>query len=108
MRELQNVIEHAVVVENEKIVQPGRLPTRLESKNDFGQELERKTLRLREQLEMLEKRIVLQTLRKVNWIRKNAAEEMGIDPRNFNYFLKRHSISINSHTWKNGYNKYTH
>ena len=37
------------------------------------------------QIEILEKQIVLQTLQKVNWIRKNAAEELGIDPRNFNY-----------------------
>ena len=108
VRELKNVIEHAVVVETEEIVQPGSLPTRLEAKNDFGRELDRKTLRLREHLEILEKQIVLQTLQKVNWIRKNAAEELGIDPRNFNYFLKKHNISINSQTWKNGHNRYTH
>ena len=108
VRELKNVIEHAVVVENEEIIQPDSLPTRLETKEDFGHKPERKTLRLREHLAILEKQIVLQTLQKVNWIRKNAAKELGIDPRNFNYFLKKHNISASTGTWNNRYNKYTH
>jgi len=94
VRELENAIEHAVVVENAEVIRTDSLPTRLRPHNYPKKEFYEKAFGLKDQLEIVERQILLQTLVNVNWVRKNAAEILDIDPRNFTYFLKKHDILI--------------
>ncbi len=91
VRELENIVERAVVIEDGDLIQPGSLA--IGPGGGRRPELRPRSLGLRRQLEILERQIVLQTLGRVGWVRKNAARELGIDPRNFSYFMKKHNIS---------------
>ena len=55
-----------------------------ESKADLG---------LREKLNLLERRILLDTLFRANWIKKQAAAMLQIDVRNLPYLLHKHNLS---------------
>lgn len=93
VRELKNVIEQCVVISESPTVEPSSLPARLVDKPLAGKTAgHRNGLGLRERLKILERHIVMQTLRKTRGVKKKAARELGIDPRNFNYFLKKHGI----------------
>ena len=93
VRELENVIERAVVVAEGEMIGPASLGLEQPRRVHADEEEDAGRLGLRRKLEIIERQIVLQTLWKSNWVRKNAAEELGIDPRNLSYFLKKHGIS---------------
>ena len=88
VRQLENTLERACVLEDSEIIHPVSLGI-----DDEAAVPEIECLKLREQLQILERHIVVDTLERVNWVRKSAAEQLGIDPKNFNYFLKKHNIS---------------
>ncbi|MFQ5627348.1 MAG: sigma-54 interaction domain-containing protein [bacterium] len=96
VRELENALEHAVVVESSNEIQPQSLPWRLSKQtlSHMKKSIKKSSYSLRKQLEILEKQIVLQALKKKNGVRKAVAEALGIDPRNLNYFLKKHNITV--------------
>jgi PAS domain S-box-containing protein len=100
VRELKNAIEHCVVVEPGEIIQPRSLPTRFKVDTNADKNKDRHALYLREKLAIIERQIVLQALQQVNWVRKKAAKELGIDPRNLNYFLKKHNITKPTHIFR--------
>ena len=81
----------AVTVEDDDLIRPGSLG--LAPAEELGVEGATGNLGLREQLRIIEKQIVLQTLGRVDWVRKKAAQALAIDPRNLSYFLKKHDIS---------------
>ena len=91
VRELKNAIEHAVIVEKGSVISPASLPmnfTRSRAEND-SQAAE---LGLRDKLNLCEKQILLKTLLRAKWIKKQAAAMLGIDPRNLPYLLRKHRL----------------
>lgn len=89
VRELQNAVEHAVIIEDGTRIEVSSLPARIYRKprRNGGENAD-----LRTRLNGFEKNVILDTLKRTNWVRKEAALRLGIDPRNFNYFLKKHRI----------------
>ena len=89
--ELGNAIEYAVMMEKEKSLQFFSLPQRIldASKGETAHEL----LSLRKKLKITEKETILKTLNHTQWVKKQAAQIMGINPKNLSYFLKKHHIS---------------
>jgi two-component system, NtrC family, response regulator AtoC len=94
VRELENAVEYVVIVEKGPVVLPTSLPMNLtkprDAKNDCEPSAE---LGLREKLNLLEKQILLESLSRANWIKKQAATTLGIDPRNMPYLLRKHCLS---------------
>jgi two-component system response regulator AtoC len=93
VRELENAVEHAVIVEKSQVVLPSSLPMNLTKSCDEEVTPEHSTeLGLREQLNLLEKQILLDTLLRAQGIKKHAAAMLGIDPRNMPYLMRKHRL----------------
>ena len=93
VRELKNAIEHAVIVEKGSVISPANLPMNLTRSREMENDAELVTeLGLRDKLNLFEKQILLETLLRANWIKKQAAAMLGIDPRNLPYLLRKHHL----------------
>lgn len=95
-RELQNAIEHAVLVEKGALILPSSLPTnlgQLEETENFSVPSGEESLRAR--LAVCEKEIIMEALARANGVKRQAASILGVDPRNFPYFLKKHHLKEN-------------
>ncbi len=94
IRELENVIEHAVIVESSEIIAASSLPVHLvkNAKMNTGNAGSLDS-GLREKLNAFEKQIVLDTLRKTKGIKKDAANLLKIDPRNLPYLMRKHQVN---------------
>jgi len=113
VRELKNAIEHAVIVAKGPVILPSNLPSNLvmpgetSDSNLSGAESNSSTynnvksdadlteeLGLRDKLNICEKRIIQDALKRAKGIKKEAAAILQIDPRNFSYLLRKHSLLI--------------
>ena len=93
VRELGNSIEHSVIVESGTLVQPGSLPANLTKPSGTGHDTVLPAeLNLRDKLHVLEKQILIEALARANWVKKRAADMLGIDPRNLPYLLRKHHL----------------
>ena len=73
VRELENAIEHAFVLCREEIIDVKHLPDRLLSNTNTTGSTHNPTLK------EIEKRVIVQTLRKNNWKKMKTARELGIN-----------------------------
>jgi len=85
VRELENTVEYAVILEKERFLGVGSLPDKLRR----GPEPDRS---LKRRLEIAERQIILEALLATKGVKKRAATLLGIDRRNFSYFLNKHGI----------------
>jgi transcriptional regulator with PAS, ATPase and Fis domain len=85
VRELENTVEYAVILEKERLLGVGSLPDKLrrEPKPDRS---------LKSRLEIAERQIILEALSTTKGVKNRAATLLGIDRRNFSYFLNKHGI----------------
>jgi transcriptional regulator with PAS, ATPase and Fis domain len=85
VRELENTVEYAVILEKERLLGAGSLPDKLrgEPKPDCS---------LKRRLEIAERQIILEALSATKGVKNHAATLLGIDRRNFSYFLNKHGI----------------
>jgi len=91
IRELENAIEFAVMLGKRETLQTFDLPHRILDAS-LGK-TSCHSLNLKRRLESTENQTILNALDRTNWIKKSAAQILGIDPRNLSYFLKKHGIS---------------
>jgi two-component system, NtrC family, response regulator PilR len=110
VRELENVIEHAVAVANKNIMTEEDLPTHVKGVpiNEEAEVFERtapggadlffaKGLSLDVELETHEKCILLGALKRTNGVQKRAAEILGINYRSLRHRLEKYGL-LNSKT----------
>lgn len=101
VRELKNAVEHAVIVEKGSVISPASLPMNLTRSREMENDAQLVTeLGLRDKLNLFEKQILLETLLRANWIKKQAAAMLGIDPRNLPYLLRKHHVGEDVETEK--------
>ncbi|MFQ5646378.1 MAG: sigma-54 interaction domain-containing protein [bacterium] len=93
IRELENTIERAVIMEHTDQIQPYSLPTAMFQKIEAEKEGIYKKLTLRDKVSLYERQVVLSVLNECGWKKSLAAQNLGIDQRNMNYFLKKHHIT---------------
>ena len=86
IRELENVIEYAVILEKGGVLKKPSLPENFQYKND-------NKCSLKQSMEIAEKQFILDALSQSNGIKKHASELLGIDRRNLSYFLHKHEIN---------------
>lgn len=91
VRELENAIEYAIMMEKEEILQFLSLPQGI--LDACLGKTPPESFNLRRKLEITQKETILEVLNRTNWVKKQAAQILGIDPRNLSYFLRKHHIS---------------
>ena len=85
VRELENTVEYAVILEKDRLLGVGSLPDKLR----LGPKPDRS---LKSRLEIAERQIILEALSATKGVKNRAATLLGIDRRNFSYFLNKHGI----------------
>ncbi len=98
IRELENLIERAVVLTKSKLVTRASLPAFfLTSEGDEKKEIYtplNNDLSLKEQTHIFQKKVILSTLKKTKGIQKKAARVLGIKPTTLNEMIKRLKIDM--------------
>jgi len=99
IRELENLIERAVVLTKTKLITRNSLPPFFcddEKKQDSGTLPSNNTGTLKEQTQRFQKNWILEALRKSNGVQKKAAQLLGVKPTTLNEMIKRMGIDINN------------
>jgi len=91
VRELENAIEYAIMMEKEETLQFLSLPQGI--LDACLGKTPPESFNLRRKLEITQKETILKALNHTNWVKKQAAQILDIDPRNLSYFLRKHHIS---------------
>ena len=109
VRELENIIERAVVLTHNKLIQPEDLeiqpttddlpeiitelvPQSAESLKEVKREVREKAV------EPVERAFLIQALERNNWVVTRAAKGVGMLRPNFQAMLKKHGISVRDHS----------
>jgi transcriptional regulator with GAF, ATPase, and Fis domain len=93
IRELENVIEHAAIVEQGPTLLPSSLPTTLAGSHPHHGDSDLTAMPgLREKLNLFERQVLLDTLSMANGVKKITADMLGIDARNLPYLLRKHHL----------------
>jgi PAS domain S-box-containing protein len=85
VRELENTVEYAVILEKERLLRVRSLPDKLRPRAEPDRSLKRR-------LEIAERQIIMEALLATKGVKNRAAMLLGIDRRNFSYFLNKHGI----------------
>lgn len=85
VRELENTVEYAVILEKDRNLSMASLPDKLRPKPEPDRSLKRR-------LEIAERQIIMEALCVTKGVKNRAATLLGIDRRNFSYFLNKHGI----------------
>jgi len=95
VRELENVIERIVVLSNVNVIAPQELPANLKTDSRVGmikQEILGGRISFEEAERDFEKDIILEALKKSNYIQTKAAELLGISRRILKYKMDKYGI----------------
>ena len=98
IRELENMIERAVVLTKTKLITRNNLPPFLynsEGKQKKTRMPSDSTGTLKEQTQRFQKNWILEALRKSTGVQKKAAQLLGVKPTTLNEMIKRMGIDIN-------------
>jgi len=99
IRELENLIERAVVLTKSKLITRNTLPPfLLETIKEVQQPVNSldNDLNLKEQIQSYQKSAIIQALRRTKGIQKKAASLLGIKPTTLNEMIKRLKINTNT------------
>lgn len=89
IRELENIIHHAVVLSREEIISTDDLPSHISKRFLNVHGIMNDTATLPQQVENLEKKLVLEALEKTNGNQLKASKLLGISERNLRYRLEK-------------------
>lgn len=98
IRELENLIERAVVLTKTKLITRNNLPPFLytsEGKQKKTRMPSESTGTLKEQTQRFQENWILEALRKSSGVQKKAAQLLGVKPTTLNEMIKRMGIDIN-------------
>jgi DNA-binding NtrC family response regulator len=94
VRELRSVIERALILDPARgLDNLDLLPAPAPGPASADAPPSERDLNLRESLNRLEREMLLEAQRRAGNIRKDAARMLGIDPRNFAYYLRKHGMA---------------
>ena len=89
VRELQNIVEHAVVMARGDLITSADLPGEVKGN---GTEVRIENGSLPEQVEALERKAIVQAVEETGGVQSRAAELLGITERNLRYKLKKYGF----------------
>jgi PAS domain S-box-containing protein len=85
VRDLENTVEYAVILEKGRNLSVASLPDKLRREP-------KPSCSLKSRLEIAERQIILEALSTTDGVKNRAANLLGIDRRNFSYFLHKHGL----------------
>ena len=91
VRQLENAIQHGLIVEGMDTIQPLSLPFRCNSASASLNQ-ESKSLHLREKLNLYEKQLIEEALARGEGKKKKAAALLGIHPKNLSRLLHKYKL----------------
>jgi transcriptional regulator with PAS, ATPase and Fis domain len=94
IRELQNIIERAAVMSDNGVIEAHHLPANVTKGNFFDVSTDPDILSIDDQLRAIEKRMIVEALKKTEGVQVKAAEMLGISPRSMMHKVKKHSIDV--------------
>uniref|UniRef100_A0A832G187 Sigma-54-dependent Fis family transcriptional regulator n=1 Tax=Ignavibacterium album TaxID=591197 RepID=A0A832G187_9BACT len=92
VRELENIIERAVVLSRQNIITVNDLPQSVKGFKTEGDPILDETKSLTEQVEALEKKLIYDALSKANGNQSLAGRMLGITERNLRYKMQKYGI----------------
>jgi two-component system, NtrC family, response regulator AtoC len=92
VRELRNVLERAAILSRTRPLDGEHIRGLLESALPLSTSAAPDDCNLRRNLDQLEKQLVLRALELSGGRKKDAAQLLGIDPRNLGYYLRKHAL----------------
>jgi two-component system response regulator PilR (NtrC family) len=101
IRELENLIERAVVFTKTKVIDPSSLPPfLLTPRMAEGPDLPAaaKTLPLKDQIQSFQRQVIVDTLRKTKGVQKQAAKMLGLKPTTLNEMIKRLKVDTQNYS----------
>jgi len=102
IRELENLIERAVVLTKSKLITRDCLPPfflRSNRKEEVNRSLSHNELSLKKQIRSYQKQAIIEALKKSKGIQKKAAQVLNVKPTTLNEMIKRLKIDIESLTY---------
>lgn len=93
VRELENILERAVILSRESTISLEDLPLHMKEKDITASTISTEEKKLPDVVEDIEKAMILQALKKNEFIQTKAAEELGISERVLRYKLKKYNVS---------------
>ena len=96
IRELENLIERAIVLTKSKLITRNTLPPFLLSAHEDDRILSspNNELNLKEYIQIQQKKAIISALKKTKGIQKNAARLLGVKPTTLNEMIKRLDIDL--------------
>ncbi len=98
IRELENLIERAVVLSRGDIITMDSIPPFLLDSSSTGNERNIKTYNLKERTRIFQKQAIQDALRRCRGVQKKAADMLGLKPTTLNEMIKRLDIDIHNVT----------
>jgi transcriptional regulator with PAS, ATPase and Fis domain len=95
VRELKNVLEQASILNEDGIIKPQHLPAIAEKSPPNTLESDDGTMPLDEKLNLMEKEMIMEALRKAGGIQVKAASILGINQRSLWHRIKKLQIDVN-------------
>jgi transcriptional regulator with GAF, ATPase, and Fis domain len=95
IRELENIVERAIVLGNSEILAPDSLPAHLRAPRDeqvVNVEIPASGMDLEDTLMRIENRYIRLALERSGWLQVRAAEMLGLSFRQFRYKLQKHGL----------------
>jgi len=95
IRELENVVERAIVLGNGELLSPESLPPHLRAPRDeqaLSVEIPAAGMDLEDTLARIENRYIRLALERSGWLQVRAAELLGLSFRQFRYKLQKHGL----------------
>ncbi len=99
IRELENLIERAIVLSKSKIITRNNLPPFFLSHPDEAERpgsLLQDDLDLKEQTQYYQKKVIIRALKRSKGIQKKAAKSLGVKPTTLNEMIKRLKIDVDT------------
>jgi Nif-specific regulatory protein len=98
VRELANTIERLVIMTEASILIPADLPPTISNAGDMmtpvAQEARVDVTGLNGEVAVLERRRIIQALKKSDFVQQKAAKTLGISPRQLGYRIKKYNIAL--------------
>lgn len=91
VRQLENAIQYALIVETMNTIRRSSLPIQLNTPAPLTNP-ESQSLRLREKLNLYESQLIQEALTQSEGKKMQAAKLLGIHPKNFSYLLRKHAL----------------
>lgn len=96
IRELENLIERAVVLTKSKLLTRENLPPFMLHTEEEDQPAALSKLTLKKQIQAYQRKIILDALKRARGIQKKAAHILGVKPTTLNEMIKRLDISVDN------------